>query len=43
VAKDELEGRLCPVANDELEQHVGVRVDDHGRPVNGFDEWAEPP
>ena len=40
--QDELEGRLCALANDELEEHVGVRVDDHGRPVNDLVEWDEP-
>jgi hypothetical protein len=36
--QDELEGRLVAVADEQLEQHVGVRVDDHGRPVDGHGE-----
>ena len=39
--QDALKTRLWPVANDELEQHIGVRVDNHGGPVNSLDEWAE--
>jgi hypothetical protein len=34
ATQDELERRLVAPADEQLEQHIGVRVDDHGRSVD---------